>query len=76
MCYDVLVKWWVDVVKLIRICLYIGIVFYKVGEFLKIELDWMINGGVLELKKQFDFNDVVFEISGIILFCEDYLNKL
>ena len=36
---------------------------------------WMINGGVPELKKQLDLNDAVPEISGTILFREDYLNK-
>ncbi|KDU16375.1 hypothetical protein AB18_4275, partial [Escherichia coli 3-267-03_S1_C1] len=55
--------------------LYIGIAFYKVGEPSKIEPDWMINGGVQELKKQLDLNDAVPEISGTILFREDYLNK-
>lgn len=40
-----------------------------------IEPDWMINGGVPELKKQLDLNDAVPEISGTILFREDYLNK-
>ena len=53
----------------------IGIAFYKVGEPSKIEPDWMINGGVPELKKQLDLNDALPEISGTILFREDYLNK-
>lgn len=73
--YDVLAKWWADVVKPTRTHLYIGIAFYKVGEPSKIEPDWMINGGVPELKKQLDLNDAVPEISGTILFREDYLNK-
>jgi len=73
--YDVLAKWWADVVKPTRTRLYIGIAFYKVGEPSKIEPDWMINGGVPELKKQLDLNDAVPEISGTILFREDYLNK-
>ncbi|SRT06112.1 putative lipoprotein [Shigella sonnei] len=72
---DVLAKWWADVVKPTRTRLYIGIAFYKVGEPSKIEPDWMINGGVPELKKQLDLNDAVPEISGTILFREDYLNK-
>lgn len=73
--YDVLAKWWADVVKPTRTRLYIGIAFYKVGEPSKIEPDWMINGGVPELKKQLDLNDAVPEISSTILFREDYLNK-
>lgn len=73
--YDVLAKWWADVVKPTGTRLYIGIAFYKVGEPSKIEPDWMINGGVPELKKQLDLNDAVPEISGTILFREDYLNK-
>lgn len=72
--YDVLAKWWADVVKPTRTRLYIGIAFYKVGEPSKIEPDWMISGGVPELKKQLDLNDAVPEISGTILFREDYLN--
>lgn len=73
--YDVLAKWWADVVKPTQTRLYIGVAFYKVGEPSKMEPDWMVNGGVPELKKQLDLNDSVPEISGTILFREDYLNK-
>lgn len=73
--YDVLAKWWADVVKPTNTRLYIGVAFYKVGEPSKVEPDWMVNGGVPELKKQLDLNDTVPEISGTILFREDYLNK-
>ena len=73
--YALLEKWWAYVVNPTKPRLYIGIAFYKVGEPSKIEPDWMINGGVPELKKQLDLNDAVPEISGTILFREDYLNK-
>lgn len=75
-CYDVLVNWWVEVVKLMYIWLYIGVVLYKVGELFKNEFDWMVDGGVLELKKQFDFNEILLQIQGIILFCENNFNQL
>lgn len=73
--YDVLAKWWADVVKPTHTRLYIGIALYKVGEPSKNEPDWMVSGGVPELKKQLDLNDAVPQISGTILFREDYLNQ-
>ena len=73
--YDVLAKWWADVVKPTRTRLYIGVALYKVGEASKIEPDWTIQGGVPELKKQLDLNESVTGISGTILFREDYLNR-
>jgi uncharacterized lipoprotein YddW (UPF0748 family) len=48
--HDVLTRWWADVVKPTHTRLYIGIAFYKVGEPSKNEPDWMVNGGVPELK--------------------------
>ncbi|SEL69125.1 Uncharacterized lipoprotein YddW, UPF0748 family [Kosakonia sacchari] len=73
--YDVLAKWWADVVKPTHTRLYIGIALYKVGEPSKMEPDWMVNGGVPELKKQLDLNESLPQISGTILFREDYLNR-
>lgn len=73
--YDVLTKWWADVVKPTRTRLYIGVALYKVGEPSKNEPDWMVNGGVPELKKQLDLNDALPGVSGTILFREDYLNQ-
>ena len=73
--YDVLTKWWADVVKPTHTRLYIGIAFYKVGEPSKMEPDWTMNGGVPELKKQLDLNESLPGVSGTILFREDYLNK-
>lgn len=72
--YDVLAKWWADVVKPTNTRLYIGIAFYKVGEPSKNEPDWTVQGGVPELKKQLDLNDAVPQIQGTILFRENYLN--
>jgi uncharacterized lipoprotein YddW (UPF0748 family) len=48
--YDVLAKWWADVVKPTHTRLYIGVALYKVGEPSKNEPDWTVNGGVPELK--------------------------
>jgi uncharacterized lipoprotein YddW (UPF0748 family) len=73
--YDVLAKWWADVVKPTNTRLYIGVALYKVGESSKNEPDWTVNGGVPELKKQLDFNESVPHIDGTILFREDYLNQ-
>ncbi|ADO48517.1 glycoside hydrolase family 10 protein [[Enterobacter] lignolyticus] len=72
--YDVLAKWWADVVKPTNTRLYIGIAFYKVGEPSRNEPDWTVQGGVPELKKQLDLNDSVPQIQGTILFRENYLN--
>ncbi|HCU0188825.1 TPA: glycoside hydrolase family 10 protein [Citrobacter koseri] len=73
--YDVLAKWWADVVKPTNTHLYIGVALYKVGEPSKNEPDWMINGGVPELKKQLDLNESVSQIKGTILFRESYLDR-
>nr|WP_306798388.1 glycoside hydrolase family 10 protein [Pectobacterium carotovorum] len=73
--YDVLAKWWADVVKPTKTRLYIGVALYKVGEPSKNEPDWTINGGVPELKKQLDLNDSMPQINGTILFRENYLNQ-
>ncbi len=49
--YDVLAKWWADVVKPTNTRLYIGVALYKVGEPSAKEPDWTVQGGVPELKK-------------------------
>ena len=73
--YDVLARWWAEVVKPTRTRLYIGVALYKVGEQSKTEPDWTIAGGVPELKKQLDLNESLPGIHGTILFREDYLNQ-
>ncbi|KHN56268.1 glycoside hydrolase family 10 protein [Pectobacterium fontis] len=73
--YDVLAKWWADIVKPTNTRLYIGVALYKVGEPSKNEPDWTINGGVPELKKQLDLNESMPNIHGTILFRENYLNQ-
>lgn len=73
--YDVLAKWWADVVKPTKTRLYIGVALYKVGEPSKNEPDWTVSGGVPELKKQLDLNDSIPQISGTILFREGYLDQ-
>lgn len=73
--YDVLANWWANVVKPTHTRLYIGVALYKVGEPSKNEPDWTINGGVPELKKQLDLNESLPQISGTILFRENYLNQ-
>lgn len=72
--YDVLAKWWADVVKPTHTRLYIGIALYKVGEPSKNEPDWTVEGGVPELKKQIDLNESA-SINGTILFREGYLDQ-
>ena len=73
--YDVLAKWWADVVKPTKTRLYIGVALYKVGEPSRNEPDWAVNGGVPELKKQLDLNESMPQISGTILFRENNLNQ-
>lgn len=73
--YDVLAKWWADVVKPTKTRLYIGVALYKVGEPSRNEPDWTVNGGVPELKKQLDLNESMPQISGTILFRESNLNQ-
>ncbi|WP_237391095.1 glycoside hydrolase family 10 protein [Dryocola clanedunensis] len=73
--YDVLAKWWADVVKPTHTRLYIGVALYKVGEPSKNEPDWTVSGGVPELKKQLDLNESLPGVSGTILFRENYLNQ-
>ncbi len=73
--YDVLANWWANVVKPTKTRLYIGIALYKVGVPAKNELEWTINGGVPELKRQLDLNDSIPQIDGTILFREDFLNQ-
>ncbi|MFA1647448.1 MAG: glycoside hydrolase family 10 protein, partial [Enterobacteriaceae bacterium] len=41
--YDVLAKWWAEVVKPTKTRLYIGVALYKVGEPLRNEPDWTVN---------------------------------
>lgn len=73
--YDVLANWWANVVKPTNTRLYIGIALYKVGEPSKKEPDWMIDGGVPELKKQLDLNESNPQVNGTILFRESYLHQ-
>jgi Uncharacterized protein conserved in bacteria len=73
--YDVLAKWWADVVKPTHTRLYIGIALYKVGVPSKMEPDWNRAGGVPELKKQLDLNETLPQIQGTILFRENNLNQ-
>ncbi len=73
--YDVLANWWANVVKNTPTKLYIGVALYKIGEPSKMEPDWMIEGGLPELKKQLDLNEAVPQIDGTILFRENYLNQ-
>ncbi|MDI6957142.1 glycoside hydrolase family 10 protein [Pantoea sp. Pa-EAmG] len=73
--YDVLARWWANVVQPTNTRLYIGVALYKVGEASKSEPDWTVQGGVPELKKQLDLNESLPHIDGTILFREDYLNQ-
>lgn len=68
--YDVIAKWWADVVRSTNTKLYIGVALYKVGVPSQTEPDWSIDGGVPELKRQLDLNDELPEIKGEILFRE------
>ncbi|MFS1538776.1 MAG: glycoside hydrolase family 10 protein [Candidatus Phlomobacter fragariae] len=73
--YDVIAKWWADVVRSTNTKLYIGVALYKVGVPSKTEPDWSLDGGVPELKRQLDLNDELPEIKGTILFREGLLQS-
>ncbi|MGP1924511.1 MAG: glycoside hydrolase family 10 protein [Arsenophonus sp. NEOnobi-MAG3] len=68
--YDVIAKWWADLVRSTNTKLYIGMALYKVGVPSQVEPDWFLDGGVPELKRQLDLNDELPEIKGVILFRE------
>lgn len=72
--YDTLARWWADVVKPTNTKLYIGVALYKVGSRSKTEPDWIVEGGVPELKRQLDLNETLPGINGTILFREAYLS--
>lgn len=68
-----IVKWWANLVRSTNTKLYIGIALYKVGSPSQVEPDWSLEGGILELKRQLDFNEQLPEIKGEILFREGLL---
>ncbi|WGM01564.1 glycoside hydrolase family 10 protein [Arsenophonus nasoniae] len=73
--YDVIARWWADVVRSTNTKLYIGMALYKVGVPSQAEPDWSLDGGVPELKRQLDLNDQLPEIKGEILFREGLLQS-
>lgn len=73
--YDVIAKWWADVVRSTNTKLYIGVALYKVGVPSQTEPDWSLDGGVPELKRQLDLNDELPEIKGEILFRKGLLQS-
>ncbi|MEM6159027.1 glycoside hydrolase family 10 protein [Erwinia sp. P6884] len=73
--YDVLIRWWSDVVKETPVRLYPGIALYKVGVSSATEPAWTVDGGVPELKRELDLNDALPEVGGAILFSQRYLNQ-
>nr|WP_231938051.1 glycoside hydrolase family 10 protein [Candidatus Doolittlea endobia] len=73
--YDVLAKWWGEVVRHTNTRLYIGVALYKIGSSIKTEPDWSVANGIAELKKQLDINEAVPKINGTILFSESYLSQ-
>lgn len=73
--YDVLIRWWSDVVKDTPARLYPGVALYKVGVPSAKEPAWTVDDGVPELKRQLDLNDSLPEVGGTILFSQSYLNQ-
>lgn len=73
--YDVLAKWWSEVVRPTHTRLYIGVALYKIGSPTKAEPDWGVADGVPELRRQLDLNDALPEVNGTILFSEAYLSQ-
>lgn len=73
--YDVIAKWWANVVRPTKTRLYIGMALYKVGKYDALEPDWSIDGGVPEIKRQLDLNESIPEIQGSILFRQGSLQE-
>ncbi|NIE71379.1 hypothetical protein C1Y41_14200 [Pantoea sp. ICBG 1758] len=73
--YDVLTRWWADVVRPTPVQLYIGVALYKVGVASKMEPDWTRQNGVPELQKQIELNESLPDVDGTILFREGYLSQ-
>ncbi|WP_339056560.1 glycoside hydrolase family 10 protein [Candidatus Regiella endosymbiont of Tuberolachnus salignus] len=73
--YDVIAKWWANVVQPTKTRLYIGMALYKVGKYNALEPDWSIDGGVPEIKRQLDLNESIPEIQGSILFRQGFLQE-
>lgn len=73
--YDVLARWWADVVRGTPVRLYPGVALYKVGVPSATEPAWTVGDGVPELKRQLDLNDTLPEVGGTILFRQGYLNQ-
>jgi len=73
--YDVIAKWWANVVRPTKTRLYIGMALYKVGKYDALEPDWSIDGGIPEIKRQLDLNESIPEIQGSILFRQGSLQE-
>lgn len=73
--YDVLARWWSEVVQGTPVRLYAGVALYKVGVPSATEPAWTVDGGVPELKRQLDLNDTLPEVGGTILFRQTHLNQ-
>lgn len=73
--YDVIAKWWANVVRPTKTRLYIGMALYKVGKYDALEPDWSIDSGVPEIKRQLDLNESIPEIQGSILFRQGSLQE-
>lgn len=74
--YDVIVRWWANLVRFTKTKLYIGIALYKIGLFNKKEPEWSFLYGIREFKKQLDFNERFSEIKGVIFFRENFFSSI
>ncbi|KIE63929.1 glycoside hydrolase family 10 protein [Candidatus Riesia pediculischaeffi] len=71
--YDILIKWWANLIKTSRTKLCVGLALYKAGIYNPQEPEWFENYGITEISKQLDLSDDISEIQGIVFFRESFL---
>lgn len=72
--YDVLAKWWADVVRGTKTDLYIGMALYRAGEATESEPGWADDNGVAEIRRQLELNEKLPDVKGSILFRHGFLS--
>ncbi|MFC4625365.1 glycoside hydrolase family 10 protein [Daeguia caeni] len=72
--YDVLARWWADVVRGTKTDLYIGLALYRAGESSASEPGWTDENGVGEIRRQLELNEKLPEVKGSILFRHGFLS--
>lgn len=66
--YDIITRWWANVVHGKKVHLYIGVALYKVGMANNTEPQWLVENGTTEISSQLAWNSVLEGIQGTVLF--------